>query len=185
MMAKKLFLLLIILLVSTSYLFSLDLALGAEAQYSPALLTIGDSSSFLSEGSISLFTSLCSRPICYSLSVGIEKGIEHYSFHRFSKLTETASLIIASSIGYLINKTSTINLGFGFKLSSIGSLPYNTRVLSPLLRLIYRREYKGEGNAPDFFFFLPLEVLYGKTAKGIAMGIGLGYSFSSEEKDGK
>ena len=56
-MAKKLFLLMIILLVSTSYLFSFDLALGAEAQYSPTLLTVGDSTSLLSDTNISLFLS--------------------------------------------------------------------------------------------------------------------------------
>lgn len=182
---KKLVLFITILLISIGNLFSFGLALGAEAFYSPSVLIIGDSSSFLSDITIYLFTSIHSENLIYTISIGMEKGKEHYSFHRFSKLSETASLSTHTSIGYLFNQSTSLNLSTGLKLTSIGSIPYNTRVLSPYVRLTYRKEFLVKDDAPDFSLIIPLEVIYGKTSKGISLGFGLGYSFSNYRTNNK
>lgn len=181
MIAKKLILSLVLFLLSVCYLFSFGIALGAEAQYAPSIITIGDSSSFFSTGSIASFTALNTNAFRYSISLGIEKGLEHYSFHRFSRLSQIASLFSSCSVGYFFNNASSINIGFGIKCISIGLPPYNIRVMSSSLRMIYRKEYRGNASTPDFFLIVPVEVLLGKTAKGVSLGIGGGYSFSHEK----
>ena len=180
-MAKKLFLLMIILLVSTSYLFSFDLALGAEAQYSPTLLTVGDSTSLLSDAGISLSISYETERLRYSSFFSFDKGWEHHSFHRFSRLNEISSMAFSSSIGYLIKENLSLNADIGLKLISVGIPPNNIRVLSPFIEVILRKEFLSKEITPSFALFIPLEYTFGKTAKGISLGIGVGYFFSLQK----
>ena len=185
MMAKKLFLLMIILLVSTSYLFSFDLALGAEAQYSPTMLTVGDSTSLLSDTDITLFISYKSGRLCCSSSFSFEKGWEHQSFHRFSRLNEISSIAFSSSIGYLIRENLSLNADIGIKLIAIGAPPNNIRALSPYIEIILRKEFLSTYNTPCFSIFIPFEFTFGKTVKGVSLGIGIGYFFSLPKVENK
>ena len=157
------------------------LALGAEATYSPTLLTVGDSTSLLSDTNISLFLSYKSGRLCCSSSFSFEKGWEHQSFHRFSRLNEISSMAFSSSIGYLIKENLSINADIGLKLISVGIPPNNIRVLSPFIGVILRKEFLSKENTPSLALFVPIEYTFGKTAKGISLGIGVGYFFSLQK----
>ena len=54
-----------VLALTISLLPARKLALGAEATYSPVLLTVGDSTSLLSDTDITLFVSYKSGRLCY------------------------------------------------------------------------------------------------------------------------
>ena len=66
-----------ILLVTMSLLPANKLSLGAEATYFPTLLTIGDSTSLLSDAGISLSISYEAERFCYSSSFSFDKGWEY------------------------------------------------------------------------------------------------------------
>lgn len=167
-----------VLLLAISLLSANRLSLGAEATYSPALFTIGDSSSFLSDANISLFISYETKRLRYSSSFSFDKGWEHRSFHRFSRLNEILSIALYSSIGYLIKDNLSLNANIGLKLISVGIPPNNIRVLSPFIGVILRKEFLSKENTPSFALFIPFEYTFGKTARGLSLGIGVGYFFS-------
>lgn len=167
-----------VLLFAISLLSANILSLGAEATYSPALLTVGDSSSFLSDANISLSISYKAERLRYSSSFSFDKGWEHHSFHRFSRLNEISSMAFSSSIGYLIKENLSLNADIGLKLISVGIQPNNIRVLSPFIGVILRKEFFSKENTPNFALFVPIEYAFGKTAKGVSLGIGVGYFFS-------
>ena len=167
-----------ILLVTMSLLPANKLSLGAEATYFPTLLTVGDSTSLLSDAGISLSISYEAERFCYSSSFSFDKGWEHHSFHRFSRLNEISSMAFSSSIGYLIKENLSLNADIGLKLISVGIPPNNIRVLSPFIGVILRKEFLSKGNTPNFALFVPIEYTFGKTAKGVSLGIGVGYFFS-------
>ena len=167
-----------VLLLAISLLSANRLSLGAEATYSPALLTVGDSYSFLSDANISLFVSYEAERLRYSSSFSFDKGWEHHSFHRFSRLNEISSMALSSSIGYLFRENLSINADIGLKLISVGIPPNNIRVLSPFIGVILRKEFLSKENIPNFALFIPLEYTFGKTAKGVSLGIGVGFFFS-------
>lgn len=167
-----------VLLLTMSLLSANRLSLGAEATYSPSLLTIGDSSSFLSDVNISLFISYETERLRYSSFFSFDKGWEHHSFHRFSRLNEISSMAFSSSIGYLIKENLSLNADIGLKLISVGVQPNNIRVLSPFIGVILRKEFFSKENTPNFALFVPIEYTFGKTAKGVSLGMGVGYFFS-------
>ena len=167
-----------VLILEISVVSANRLSLGAEATYSPTLLTVGDSTSLLSDAGISLSISYEAERFCYSSSFSFDKGWEHHSFHRFSRLNEISSMALSSSIGYLIKENLSLNADIGLKLISVGIQPNNIRVLSPFIGVILRKEFLSKGNTPNFALFVPIEYTFGKTAKGISLGIGVGYFFS-------
>ena len=170
-----------VLIFAISLLSANKLSLGAEATYSPVLLTIGDSSSFLSDVNIFLFVSYESERLRHSSSFSFSKGWEHYSFHRFSRLNEISLMELSSSIGYLIKENLSLNADIGLKLISVGIPPNNIRVLSPFIGVILRKEFLSKENTPSLALFVPIEYTFGKTAKGISLGIGVGYFFSLQK----
>ena len=167
-----------VLLLTMSLLSANKLSLGAEATYSPTLLTVGDSTSLLSDAGISLFISYESGRLCCSSSFSFEKGWEHQSFHRFSRLNEISSIAFSSSIGYLIRENLSLNADIGIKLIAIGVPPNNIRALSPYIGINLRKEFLSKYNTPCFSIFIPLEFTFGKTVKGVSLGIGIGYFYS-------
>ena len=151
---------------------------GAEATYSPTLLTVGDSTSLLSDAGISLSISYETERLRYSSFFSFDKGWEHHSFHRFSRLNEISSMAFSSSIGYLIRENFSLNADIGLKLIAIGVPPNNIRALSPYIGIIIRKEFLSTYNTPCFSIFIPFEFTFGKTVKGVSLGIGVGYFFS-------
>ena len=170
-----------VLILEISLLSANKLSLGAEATYSPVLLTIGDSSSFLSDANISLFISYESERLRYSSSVSFDKGWEHHSFHRFSRLNKISSMAFSSSIGYLIKENLSLNADIGLKLISVGIPPNNIRVLSPFIEVILRKEFLSKEITPSFALFIPLEYTFGKTARGVSLGVGYFFSLPKRE----
>ena len=174
-----------VLALTISLLPARKLALGAEATYSPALLTVGDSTSLLSDTNITLFISYKSGRLCCSSSFSFEKGWEHQSFHRFSRLNEISSIAFSSSIGYLIKENLSLNTNIGIKLIAIGVPPNNIRALSPYMGINLRKEFLSKYNTPCFSIFIPFEFTFGKTVKGVSLGIGVGYFFSLPKVENK
>ena len=167
-----------VLLLTMSLLPVRRIVFGAEATYSPTLLTVGDSTSLLSDAGISLSISYETERLRYSSFFSFDKGWEHHSFHRFSRLNEISSMAFSSSIGYLIKENLSLNADIGLKLISVGIQPNNIRVLSPFIGVILRKEFFSKENTPNFALFVPIEYTFGKTAKGVSLGIGVGYFFS-------
>ena len=87
-------------------------------------------------------------------------------------------MLFSSSIGYLIKENLSLNADIGLKLISVGIQPNNIRVLSPFIGVILRKEFFSKENTPNFALFVPIEYTFGKTAKGVSLGIGVGYFFS-------
>ena len=174
-----------VLALTISLLPARKVALGAEATYSPALLTVGDSTSLLSDTDITLFISYKSGRLCCSSSFSFEKEWEHQSFHRFSRLNEISSIAFSSSIGYLIRENLSLNADIGIKLIAIGVPPNNIRALSPCIGIIIRKEFLSTYNTPCFSIFIPFEFTFGKTVKGVSLGIGIGYFFSLPKVENK
>ena len=174
-----------VLILEISVVSANRLSLGAEATYSPALLTVGDSTSLLSDTDITLFISYKSGRLCCSSSFSFEKGWEHQSFHRFSRLNEISSIAFSSSIGYLIRENLSLNADIGIKLVAIGVPPNNIRALSPYIGIILRKEFLSTYNTPCFSFFIPFEFTFGKTVKGVSLGIGIGYFISLPKVENK
>ena len=174
-----------VLALTISLLPARKLALGAEATYSPVLLNVGDSTSLLSDTDITLFISYESGRLCCSSSFSFEKGWEHQSFHRFSRLNEISSMSFSSSIGYLIRENLSLNADIGIKLIAIGVPPNNIRALSPYIGIIIRKEFLSTYNTPCFSIFIPFEFTFGKTVKGVSLGIGVGYFFSLPKVENK
>ena len=174
-----------VLALTISLLPARKLALGAEATYSPALLIVGDSTSLLSDTDITLFISYKSGMLCCSSSFSFEKGWEHQSFHRFSRLNEISSIAFSSSIGYLIRENLSLNADIGIRLIAIGVPPNNIRALSPYIGINLRKEFLSTYNTPCFSIFIPFEFTFGKTVKGVSLGIGVGYFFSLPKVENK
>ena len=174
-----------VLLLTMSLLLARRIAFEAEATYSPTLLTVGDSTSLLSDAGISLSISYETERLRYSSFFSFDKGWEHHSFHRFSRLNEISSIAFSSSIGYLIRENLSLNADIGIKLIAIGVPPNNIRALSPYIGINLRKEFLSKYNTPCFSIFIPFEFTFGKTVKGVSLGIGIGYFFSLPKVESK
>ena len=103
----------------------------------------------------------------------------------FSRLNEISSIAFSSSIGYLIGENLSLNADIGIKLIAIGVPPNNIRALSPYIGINLRKEFLSKYNTPCFSIFIPFEFTFGKTVKGVSLGIGIGYFISLPKVENK
>lgn len=172
-----------LLFLATGPLFSWGMSLGTEVECSPTLFTLSDTSSFIPVLSIGATSIFQLDNLRLSFASFLRKGTEYHSFHRFSTLSEVATVSICSGMGYMLSKTAFVDLSLCLSLFSIGTQQYRTRAISPSSRITFGKVIKGNDYTPDFVIMVPAEITFGKTARSLALGLGAGLFFSIDKEE--